>query len=62
VACRILVAPPPFAIHVVMQRMGTKIMPKCSITCNEIINLPEASPTAVQSKLRSTRLTASLPP
>ncbi len=29
----------PFAIHVVMQRMSTKIMPKCSISCNEITQL-----------------------
>jgi hypothetical protein len=41
--CRILVAP-PFAIHIVMQRMSTKIMAKCSITCNEITNIPEALP------------------
>jgi hypothetical protein len=37
-SCQILVAP-PFAIHVVMQRMSTKIMPKCSISCNEITQL-----------------------
>jgi hypothetical protein len=57
--CRILVAP-PFAIHVVMQRMNTKIMSKCSITCNEITNLPEISPAHVQSKQHNTRLIASL--
>jgi hypothetical protein len=61
VTCQILVAP-PFAIHVVIQKMSTKIMPNCSITCNEITNLPEALPAIVQSKQRSTHLAASLPP
>jgi hypothetical protein len=33
--CQILVAL-SCAIHVVMQRTSTKIMAKCSISCNEI--------------------------
>jgi hypothetical protein len=37
-ACQILVVL-PFAIHVLMQRMSTKIMPNCSISCNEITQL-----------------------
>jgi hypothetical protein len=38
VACQILVAP-LFSIHVVMQRMNTKNMPKCLISCNDITQL-----------------------
>jgi hypothetical protein len=37
-------------------------MPKCSITCSEITNIPEASPAIVQRKQRSTHLSALLPP
>jgi hypothetical protein len=36
--CQILVVL-PFTIHVVMQRMSTKIIPNCSISCNEITQL-----------------------
>jgi hypothetical protein len=38
VTCQILVVP-SFAIQVVMQVMSTKIMPNCSISCNEITQL-----------------------
>jgi hypothetical protein len=36
--CQILVVP-PFAIHVVMQRMSFKIIPNYYISCNEITQL-----------------------
>jgi hypothetical protein len=61
VTCQILVVV-SYAIHVVMQIISTKNIPKCSIFIMKSLNLSEASPTAVLSKQSSTLLAASLPP
>jgi hypothetical protein len=61
VTCQILVVV-PFVIHVVMQIINTKIIPRCSIVVMKLLNLPEASSGVVISKKSSTRLTASLLP
>jgi hypothetical protein len=41
--CQILVVV-PFAIHVVMQTISCKMIPKCSIVVMKSLNLPETSP------------------
>jgi hypothetical protein len=61
VTCQILVVQ-PCAIHVVMQTISAKIIPKCSIVVMKSLNLSEALSTIMLGKQSSTRLAASLPP
>jgi hypothetical protein len=58
--CQLFVAV-SFAIHVVMQTINTKIIPKCSIVVMKLLNLPKALSAVVLSKQSSIRLTSSLP-